>query len=165
MLNLCYTLTPKSALVCIMHMLTFRLLHIYIYLYLYWWVESSPMVRKTWVQSQVESYQRLLKWYLIPPCLALSNIRYVSMIKWSNPGKEVAPSPTPRCSSYWKGSLLIALDYGRQLTIFIQHIHILGENRVQWYIIYNNICCDCYRSAIYNKILVSFNAISTFMGY
>ena len=28
---------------------------------------------------------------------------------------EVAPSPTPRCSSYWKGSLLVALDYGRQL--------------------------------------------------
>ena len=24
-------------------------------------------------------------------------------VKWSNPGKGVAPSPTPRCSSYWKG--------------------------------------------------------------
>ena len=35
-------------------------------------VECSPMVRKTWVQSQVESYQRFLKWYLIPPCLTLS---------------------------------------------------------------------------------------------
>ena len=44
--------------------------------------------------------QRLLKWYLIPPCLTLSNMRYVSRIKWSNPGKEVVPSPTPRCSSY-----------------------------------------------------------------
>ena len=31
---------------------------------------------------------------------------------WSNPGKGVAPSPTPRCSSYLKGSLLVALDYG-----------------------------------------------------
>ena len=28
--------------------------------------------------------------------------------KVSNPGKEVAPSPTPWCSSYWKGSLLVA---------------------------------------------------------
>ena len=56
------------------------------------------------------------KWYLIPPCLTLSNIRYVSRVKWSNPGKGVAPSPTPRCSSYWKGSLLVALDYGCQLT-------------------------------------------------
>ena len=50
-----------------------------------------------------------------PPCLTLSNIRYVSRVKWSNPGKGVAPSPTPRCSSYWKESLLVALDYGRQL--------------------------------------------------
>ena len=24
---------------------------------------------------------------------------------------------TPRCSSYWKGSLLVALDYSRQLTL------------------------------------------------
>ena len=34
-------------------------------------------------------------WYLI-----LSNIRYVSRVKWSNPGKGVVPSPTPWCSSY-----------------------------------------------------------------
>ena len=27
----------------------------------------------------------------------------------------VAPFPTPWCSSYWKWSLLIALDYGRKL--------------------------------------------------
>ena len=43
--------------------------------------------------------------YLIPPCLTLGNIRYVSWVNWSNPGKRVAPSPTPQCSSYWKGSL------------------------------------------------------------
>ena len=29
------------------------------------------MVREMGVQSQVESYQRLKKWYLMPPCLAL----------------------------------------------------------------------------------------------
>ena len=40
--------------------------------------------------------------------------RYVSRVKWSNPGKGVAPSPTPRCSSYWKGRLRVALDYGHQ---------------------------------------------------
>ena len=56
------------------------------------------------------------KRYLIPPCLTLSNTRYVSRVKWSNPGKGVAPSPTPRCSSYWKGSLPVALDYSCQLT-------------------------------------------------
>ena len=76
------------------------------------WVECSPMVWETWVQSQLASYQRLLKWYLILSCLILSNIRYVSRVKWRNPGKGVAPSPTPRCSSYWKGSLLVAPNYG-----------------------------------------------------
>ena len=29
--------------------------------------ECSPMARETWDQSQVESYQRLKKWYLMPP--------------------------------------------------------------------------------------------------
>ena len=38
-------------------------------------------------------------------------------VKWSNQGKGVAPSPTPRCRTYWKGSLLVALDYGCQLYI------------------------------------------------
>ena len=28
-----------------------------------------------WGKSQVESYQRLEKWYLMPPCLTLSIIR------------------------------------------------------------------------------------------
>ena len=37
-------------------------------------------------------------------------IRYVSRVKWSNPEKGVAPSPTPQCSNYRKGSLLVALD-------------------------------------------------------
>ena len=57
------------------------------------------------------------------------NIRYVSRVKWSNPGKWVAPSPTPRCSSYWKGSPLVALDYGRQLYLL-----------TYWYI--HNVCVD-----------------------
>ena len=37
------------------------------------------------------------------------------MVKWSNPGKGVMPSPTPQCSSYWKGSLRVTLDLGCQL--------------------------------------------------
>ena len=40
---------------------------------------------------------RTKKWYLILPCLILSIIRYGSRVKWSNSGKGVAPSPTPRC--------------------------------------------------------------------
>ena len=69
------------------------------------WLECSTMVRETSVQSRIESYQRLLKWYLIPPFLTLSTIRYVSRVKQSNLGKGVATSPTPQCSSYWKEGL------------------------------------------------------------
>ena len=62
--------------------------------------------------SQVESYQRLKKWYLMPPCLTLSIIRYGSRVKWSSTGKGVTPSPTHRYRSYWKGSLRVILDCG-----------------------------------------------------
>ena len=51
----------------------------------------SPMGRETGVQSQVESYQRLKKRYLMPPCLTLSIIRYASKVKWSNPGNGLHP--------------------------------------------------------------------------
>ena len=62
------------------------------------------MAQETWVQSQVESYQKLKKWYLMPLCLTFSIIRYVSRVKWSNPGKRVTPSPIFLWSSYWKGA-------------------------------------------------------------
>ena len=79
------------------------------------------------------------KWYLMPPCLTLSIIRYGSRVKLSNPGKGVAPSSTPWCSSYRKGSLRVTLDYGRQLYLlftiyvsdsifgfFVPHFSLLG---------------------------------------
>ena len=56
---------------------------------------------------------KTLKMVLDTPCLTLSIIRYGSKVKWSNPGNGVAPSPTPWCSSYRKGSLRVTLDYGR----------------------------------------------------
>ena len=73
------------------------------------------------------------KWYLIPPCLTLSNISYVSRVKWSIPGKGVAPSPAPRYCSYWKGSLMVALDYGRQLYFICIKME-LALNNPQWLI-------------------------------
>ena len=51
----------------------------------------------------------------MPLCLTLSIIWYGSRVKWRNPGKGVAPSSTPWCSSYRKGGLRVTLDYGRQL--------------------------------------------------
>ena len=58
------------------------------------------------------------KWYLMPPCLTLSIIRYRLRVKSSNPGKGVAPSSIPWCRSYRKESLRVTLDYGRQLYFF-----------------------------------------------
>ena len=74
------------------------------------------MARESWIQSLVESYQWLKKWYLMSPCLTLSIIRYGSRV---NPGKGVAPSSTPWCRSYRKRSLWVTLDYGCQLYLFI----------------------------------------------
>ena len=44
---------------------------------------------------------------------------YILRVKWSNPGRVLAPSSTPQCSSYWKGSLLVTLDCSRQLTYLL----------------------------------------------
>ena len=80
-----------------------------------YWVECLLMARETGVQSQIESYQRLKKWYLIPPCLTDSMIRYISRVKWNNPGKRVVPFPKSQLSSYWTKSIRVILDYGHQL--------------------------------------------------
>ena len=52
--------------------------------------------------------------------------KVLSKVKWTNPGKGVAPSPTAQCSSYSKGSLLVALDYGYQLYFLLIYIYIYG---------------------------------------
>ena len=69
---------------------------------------------------------------MIPPCLTLSIIRCGSRVKWSNPGNGVAPSPTPWCSSYRKGSLRVTLDYGRKLYL-LTYIYSIEFNCLQWY--------------------------------
>ena len=111
------------------------------------------MARETWVQSQVESYQRLKKWYLMPPCLTLSIIRYGSRVKWSNPGKGVAPFPTPWCSSYRKGSLRVTLDYGRQLYfLLINHKAFLSY------------FTQCWPITSIHQSMINFNRRSTRLG-
>ena len=77
------------------------------------------MVRETWVQSQVESYQKTLKMVFDTSLLNTQQYRYVSSVKWSNPGKGVAPSPIPRYSSYWKWSLLVAFDYRETTSLLV----------------------------------------------
>ena len=51
-------------------------------------------------------------------------VRIKGKVKQSREG--VAPSPTPWCSSYRKGSLRVTLDYGRQLYLYI-YIYIERE--------------------------------------
>ena len=57
-------------------------------------------------------------------CLTLGIIRYISRVKWRNMGEGVAPTLTPRCNSFWKGSLHVAFDCGRQLYF----LHIVRVN-------------------------------------
>ena len=66
--------------------------------------ESRQWSRGPGFNPRSSQAKNFLKLYLIPPYITLSNIRYVS---------------TPRCSSNWKGSLLVALDYGCQLYLSI----------------------------------------------
>ena len=76
------------------------------------WADYLPKTQEAGVQSQVASYQRLLKMLLDTSLLPTQ--KYKVRIK----GKVehyLAPYPTPRCSNYQKGSLLVSLDYGRQL--------------------------------------------------
>ena len=79
------------------------------------------MVRETGVQSQVATYQKLKKWYLIPPCLTLNIIRYGLSGKWGNPEKGVAPSPTPRLVAIEKGALGLLSTKVANLTFLITH--------------------------------------------
>ena len=66
----------------------------------------------------------------------------------SNPEKGVAPSPTPWCSSYRKGSLRVSLDYGRQL-YFTYFIVINTKFRPMFPLIF--IRCFMSNSEIYPK--------------
>ena len=52
-----------------------------IYLTLTEGLECSQMAQKTRVQSQDESYQRIKKWYIIPPGLTLSTYKVGIKVK------------------------------------------------------------------------------------
>ena len=49
------------------------------------------MAQETWIQSQVETYQRFKKWYLMLPCRTFSIIRYGSRVSRVIQGKEYCP--------------------------------------------------------------------------
>ena len=92
---------------------------------------------------------------MIPPCLTLSIIRYGSRVKWSNPGNGVAPSPTPWCSSYRKGSLRVTLDYGRLTMIYVTTFLLM----LYFHLVYISMYFDHFEGSydIWNHF--SFNAL------
>ena len=78
------------------------------------------------------------KFYLMPPCLTLSIIRYVSRVKWSNSEKEVTPCPTPGVVIIVKrsyGSLTLLFtegtgytpDIGIMVRVFINSPRVRGS--------------------------------------
>ena len=86
------------------------------------------------------------KWYLISTCLTLSIISYGPTVRWTLYG--VAPSHTPRCSSYWKGSLLVAPDYPCQLYFFYTLY------------IYVYICaCACVYECVHFRYLIIYTSL------
>ena len=95
---------------------------IFIYLTspLVYWVECSQMVRGIGVQSEFVSYQRLKKKVLDASLFNTQHYKVRIKGKWSNLTKWVTLSPTPQCSSYWNGSIRVALDIGwAKLLIYI----------------------------------------------
>ena len=85
------------------------------------WVECSPMVLVSIPVHVIPIDTYLLNTYII---------RYVSRVKWSNPGKGVASSPKPWCSSYWKGNFPVTLDHDRQLYFKYQkHFHSFSDSK------------------------------------
>ena len=111
----------------------------YIYIYIYngksicqWSGRPEFNPRLSHTKDSKKKKKKKKKRYLMSPCLTPSIIRYRSRVKWSNPGNGVGPSPISRCSSYWKGSLWVALNYGRQLYIYIYiYIYIYAHTHTQ----------------------------------
>ena len=73
------------------------------------------MVRETGVQYQVESYQRLKKMVLDIALLNAQHYKIWIKGKVEQSRERSNAFPAPRCSRYWKGSLRLTLDWGRQL--------------------------------------------------
>ena len=73
-------------------------------------------------------------------------VRIKGKVEQSREG--VAPSPTPWCSSYRKGSLRVTLDYGRQL-YFFTYIYIYIYVCVCVCVCVCCCCCCCFSAFFY----------------
>ena len=67
--------------------------------------------------------------------LSTQYCKVLSRVKWSNPGKEVAPTVTHRCCSYWQGGFRVTLNNGRQLFLYIYiYIYVVHSIRFQTFL-------------------------------
>ena len=73
------------------------------------------MVWETWVQSQVERLPKTLKMVLDTSWLNTQEYKVCMKGKVDQSRERSSALNTPRCRNYWKGVLLVTLDYGRQL--------------------------------------------------
>ena len=85
------------------------------------------MVQETRVQSQVKSYQRLKKCYLMPPYLTLSIIRYGSRVSGTIQGKELCPSLHLGEVTIEKRTFGWPLTMVSQLTYYYRPIGLVGK--------------------------------------
>ena len=68
---------------------------------------------------------------MVQDAALLNTLHYKVRVKWSNPGNGVVPSPTPRCSSYWKGSLRVTLEEGCHLYLLYTFTRPLHRSRMR----------------------------------
>ena len=136
----------------IIHTHTHTHTHTYIYIYIYIYISRLiSLVGRVFAKSPGDlgpSSGRLIsktfKIVLLPPCLTLCIIRYVSRVKCRNSGEGVAPSATPWCSSYWKRSLRVTIDYSLLLYLYIYiyiyiyiYMHVLQKDLLNKPIFFN----------------------------
>ena len=94
-----------------------------------------------WVMSKTQ------KMVLYATLLNIQHYKIRIKGKWRNPGKRVAPSPTPQCSSYRKGSPRVAGDHGRPTHILTLCIYIRKNNKIKIYEFMNKFSLNNHRSA------------------
>ena len=82
---------------------------------------------------------RTLKMVLDTSLLNIQRCKVCIKVKVEQSRERSSASPTPRCSSYWKGSLLVALNYGCQLYVYIS-LSLSLSIYIYIYIIYIYVC-------------------------
>ena len=106
----------------------FRSLSLYIYIYIYRLIGIVGRVFTNgpggWglIPGQVvPKFQKM-----VLDAVLLNDQHYKVHIKgkWNNSGEGVVPLPIPWCSSYWKRSLRVALDYGQPTNTTYIYIYI-----------------------------------------